>query len=268
MEVVLALFMLHNDCVAAPHAIPQTFSGRPITVWLDDGRAIRLVEDFSFTDGLGYTWRAPKGAVIDGASIPQPLWSLMGSPFTGNYRNASILHDYFVDQKSHPASRVHALFFSASVASGEEISKSLMMLRAMHQFGSNWLDPPLSKMDVAFADIYGRHDAFLERKYGMRFDKLFDFSMTCLVSDPAGGTFRFQFDPNTVPFEQKFTNACFWLTPNIKNIHSARCENLANRDLQNICSEELSGYTAIAKRPPFDVAHKYTILQDLLFPGQ
>ena len=35
---------------------------------------------------------------MDGASIPRPLWSLVGAPYVGDYRRASIVHDYAVNK--------------------------------------------------------------------------------------------------------------------------------------------------------------------------
>jgi len=77
-----------------------TFSGNPLTEWLVDGydgddsdRDMQLWSDFGYTDPHGRIWPAQKGRVINGASIPRPLWSLVGSPYTGAYRRASIVHD-------------------------------------------------------------------------------------------------------------------------------------------------------------------------------
>ena len=67
------------------------FSGEPILQPTGDGRNMRLVEDFSYTDANGATWTAQKGTVTDGASIPTALWPIIGSPFTGKYLNAAII---------------------------------------------------------------------------------------------------------------------------------------------------------------------------------
>lgn len=69
------------------------FSGEPILQPTGDGRNMRLIEDFSYTDANGAMWTAPKGTLTDGASIPTALWSIIGSPFTGKYLNAAIIHD-------------------------------------------------------------------------------------------------------------------------------------------------------------------------------
>jgi len=63
-----------------------SFSGNPKTEWLVDpgatDREMALLFDFSFTDPDGNPWPAPKGSVVNGASIPQPLRSIVGSPYT------------------------------------------------------------------------------------------------------------------------------------------------------------------------------------------
>ncbi|MEZ5573815.1 MAG: DUF1353 domain-containing protein [Halioglobus sp.] len=71
------------------------FSGDPKTIWLSesgDDRNMQIAEKFNFTDRRGKVWAASEGSIINGASIPG-LWTLDGSPFIGDYRRASILHD-------------------------------------------------------------------------------------------------------------------------------------------------------------------------------
>ncbi len=65
-----------------------------------------LLADFSFTDPDGKVWKAPEGYdQMNGASIPRPLWSLIGSPYTGDYRRASIVHDFACDQAQKDRSK-------------------------------------------------------------------------------------------------------------------------------------------------------------------
>lgn len=56
-----------------------SFSGNPKTEWLVDesgaDRNMRLLKDFFYTDPDGRKWPAPSGSIIDGASIPRPLWT-------------------------------------------------------------------------------------------------------------------------------------------------------------------------------------------------
>jgi hypothetical protein len=74
-----------------------TFDGKVQAEWLPDGRSMRLLAPFTYTDPNGAVWEAPAGAVVDGASIPRFAWSVTGGPFTGKYRNASVIHDVTCD---------------------------------------------------------------------------------------------------------------------------------------------------------------------------
>jgi len=51
-----------------------------------------LLEDIS-VDSLGYHITVKQGFDYDSASIPQIFWSLIGSPFTGNYTVPALIHD-------------------------------------------------------------------------------------------------------------------------------------------------------------------------------
>jgi hypothetical protein len=72
------------------------FSCDPRTEWLtevDEDRAMTVLVDFTFTDPKGTAWTAPADSRVNGASIPRALWTVVGSPYTGDYRRASIVHD-------------------------------------------------------------------------------------------------------------------------------------------------------------------------------
>jgi hypothetical protein len=73
------------------------FSGNPKTEWANDpvgpDRDMILIEEFWYEDPAGLRWLAPKDGVINGASIPRELWSVVGSPYTDDYRCASVVHD-------------------------------------------------------------------------------------------------------------------------------------------------------------------------------
>ncbi|PJZ65675.1 DUF1353 domain-containing protein [Leptospira wolffii] len=78
------------------------FSGDPITKWTGE-RLMYLEEDFYYIDSNEKKWLAPKGSCINGATIPQELWSTIGSPYTGKYRRASIVHDVAVGENGNPS---------------------------------------------------------------------------------------------------------------------------------------------------------------------
>jgi len=89
-----------------------------------------LLDDFGYVDLGRFTWKAPKRHKIDGASIPPVFWSLIGGPFEGKYRNASVVHDYECDVKQRPWRLVHRMFYNASRCGGVD--------EAVYHFGPRW----------------------------------------------------------------------------------------------------------------------------------
>lgn len=63
------------------------------TEWSHDGWTMLVINGFQFVDEALRIWPVPAGFITDGASIPTVLWSVVGSPFTGQYRIAAVLHD-------------------------------------------------------------------------------------------------------------------------------------------------------------------------------
>jgi hypothetical protein len=100
------------------------FSGNPKTEWLVDhngkDRNMKLLEDFFYTDPQGKVWNAPAESEINGASIPRALWSTVGSPYTDDYRRASIVHDVACDAATSAQDRKKAdvMFYHACLAGG------------------------------------------------------------------------------------------------------------------------------------------------------
>jgi len=91
---------------------------------------MRLLADFWFTDPAGKKWLTPKDYVVDGASIPRALWTLVGSPYTGDYRRASIVHDKACDEAvdDPPARRAaDRMFYHACRAGGCSIQDATVL---------------------------------------------------------------------------------------------------------------------------------------------
>jgi hypothetical protein len=114
------------------------FVGSVKTEWIEANRKMRLLDDFSYVDSKGTTWAAPKGSVVDGASIPQVLWSVVGSPYTGEYRNASVVHDVACVKRDKPWQDVHRMFYEACRAGGVGEQKAKLMYSAVYHFGPKW----------------------------------------------------------------------------------------------------------------------------------
>jgi hypothetical protein len=114
------------------------YSGTIDTRWSTDGRSMTLLNELRYTDPKGVVWIAPAGSVIDGASIPRVLWSFMGGPFEGKYRNASVLHDVAYDQKSRPPAVVDRMFYDAMRCSGVGAVEAKTMYYSLLRFGRHW----------------------------------------------------------------------------------------------------------------------------------
>ena len=114
------------------------FVGTVKTEWIEANRKMRLLDDFSYVDSKGMTWAAPKGSVVDGASIPQVLWSVVGSPYTGEYRSASVVHDVACVKRDKPWQDVHRMFYEACRAGGVGEQKAKLMYSAVYHFGPKW----------------------------------------------------------------------------------------------------------------------------------
>jgi hypothetical protein len=114
------------------------YSGAIETRWETDGRSMTLLNELRYTDPKGVVWIAPAGAKIDGASIPRALWSFMGGPFEGKYRNASVLHDVAYDQKNRPPAVVDRMFYDAMRCSGVGAVEAKTMYYALLRFGRHW----------------------------------------------------------------------------------------------------------------------------------
>ena len=81
-------------------------------------RDMVLTEEFWYVDPNSRRWQAPFGARINGASIPRPLWSMVGSPYTDDYRRASIVHDVACINVEVNRKDADVMFYNACLAGG------------------------------------------------------------------------------------------------------------------------------------------------------
>jgi hypothetical protein len=107
----------------------------PITAWLNNGRDMQLIEPVWFVDSAGVEWRAPARAIVNGASIPRFFWRVIGCPFVGRYRTATILHDYYCDLRVRPSPAVHYMFWEKMRADGVGPRRAWLMWAAVRLFG-------------------------------------------------------------------------------------------------------------------------------------
>ena len=135
-----------GELSAAAQTVPGAtkwghFDGTPVTKWNPDGRTMTLLTELRYTDPKGEVWVAPIGSQVDGASIPRYLWSVMGGPFEGKYRNASVLHDVAYGEKKRPWQDCDRMFYNAMRCSGVSAVEAKTMYYALYRFGNHWKFP-------------------------------------------------------------------------------------------------------------------------------
>ena len=118
------------------------FKGQVRTEWVQEpgnpNRKMKLLESFEYVDPDSTSWLVPKNTVVDGASIPRFFWRVIGSPFVGNYREASVVHDYYCEIRTRPWKKVHKMFYFASLTGGVSEVKAKVMYAAVYVGGPRW----------------------------------------------------------------------------------------------------------------------------------
>jgi len=118
------------------------FEGEVISKWLKNkgkDRDMELKAVFSYIDPDNKQWTAKIGDVVNGASIPPLLWGgLLGSPFVGDYRRATVLHDVACDKQTEPSAAVHRMFYHAMLCDGVRQAKAYKIYKAVDWFGPDW----------------------------------------------------------------------------------------------------------------------------------
>ncbi|MGZ4967131.1 MAG: DUF1353 domain-containing protein [Chthoniobacterales bacterium] len=114
------------------------YSGPIETRWENDGRTMVLLSELRYTDPYGVVWIAPAGSRVDGASIPRAFWGMIGGPFEGKYRNASVLHDVAYDQQNRSPEQVDLMFYNAMRCSGVGVVTAKTMYYALVRHGRHW----------------------------------------------------------------------------------------------------------------------------------
>ncbi len=120
------------------------FVGRVEASWSDDGRTMQLLQPLTYVDPAGRVWTAPERCTIDGASIPRAFWSVIGGPFEGAYRSASVIHDAACQMRDQPWEDVHLMFYHACRCAGVTEKKAKIMYMAVYHFGPRW--PPKGEL--------------------------------------------------------------------------------------------------------------------------
>ena len=94
-----------------------------------------LTKDFTFVH-KAVVYNIPKGFIWDGASIPKGFRWLIGKPFSKEFSEASLIHDW--NYTTHKFSRLEAdeLLYEYLIHNKTPKWKAQIMLSAVRQFGS------------------------------------------------------------------------------------------------------------------------------------
>jgi Protein of unknown function (DUF1353) len=109
-----------------PHGF---FRGAPAKLQHEpDGDHYVVTRVLSYTDAKGHFLEAYRGFKTDCASIPRPLWSLVGSPCTGKYVEAAVIHDIGCDTHKYTWQITHRMFYDAMIDSGVSSSQAALFI--------------------------------------------------------------------------------------------------------------------------------------------
>ena len=141
------------------------FSGTVRSEWLNDGRNMKLLEKLTYVDPYCRSWVAPTGAIVDGASIPKPFWSIIGGPFEGKIRMHPLSTMSACRERLAPWGYLHLVFYYAMLAGGVDLTTAKIMYAAVYHFGPRW--DPLNTSPTRGAEAETRRTLTIED-----FDKL------------------------------------------------------------------------------------------------
>jgi hypothetical protein len=136
-RVLVASMILVSGSVTAWSGQSGKFVGKIVASFLPDGRNLRLEAPFAYIDSSGTRWDVPSGVETDGASIPKAFW-LAYPPFTGRYREAAVVHDYYCQTQERPWRDTHNVFYDAMLTSGVDDTTAKAMWAAVYYMGPRW----------------------------------------------------------------------------------------------------------------------------------
>jgi len=119
------------------------FEGRVVVEWLDDPfvPTMRLLEPFAYHQPRGKVWKVPQGHVVKGRGMPPLFRHLIGQPFYGGFRKASIVYDHATQEMKEPWDKAQLMFLDASMAEGVNESEAKAMYLLLRAQGSRWEVP-------------------------------------------------------------------------------------------------------------------------------
>ncbi len=98
-------------------------------------REYKLVEDYKTVLPCLDRIEIKKGFIYDGASIPSVFWSLIGSPFTGEYTRPALIHDALYCTHYYTKDETDTMFYMQMLACKVSEDKAMAIYYAVKFFG-------------------------------------------------------------------------------------------------------------------------------------
>jgi hypothetical protein len=117
-----------------------------------DGVRMLVLEAYSYSDADGHTLTAGPGFPTDGASIPRALWTIVGSPFTGTYIGAAVIHDVGCDTHQYSWQTTHRMFYTAMRRLGVSDNYAKLLYWGVRIGGPKWQEQILTAKSRAEID--------------------------------------------------------------------------------------------------------------------
>ena len=104
------------------------------------GKTEILGSDFYFIDRTKIVWKAGKGDITDGASIPELFQPIIGGPWELDYLPAAVMHDHYTNKEHivRPWRTTDRMFFQAMLVRHVDVIKAKLMYYAVYIFGPHW----------------------------------------------------------------------------------------------------------------------------------
>ena len=119
----------------------------------------KLLADYTYVTDAGKEYTVPSGTVVNGTSIPTAVWSVIGGPWSGRYRNAAVIHDFLCEVKAEDSDTVHRIFLESMMNSGVPAWKAKTMYFAVLKGGPQWdrslgfLPPETTRGDISEEEL-------------------------------------------------------------------------------------------------------------------
>jgi hypothetical protein len=125
--------------IMGEHALGR-YTGELILEPLQGGQLMKTVLDFGFLGADGRHWPVPPATSVDGSSIPEALWALLGGRWEGDCREAFVVHDHYCAARGADWRSVRRMFYHAMLVSGVSEGRARLVYAGVYFAGPRWED--------------------------------------------------------------------------------------------------------------------------------